>query len=101
MDMTEELQTQIVQTRNLMDRRIKHIQDTLKLHNGDLQLIQEIVNLGRVGGKIMDHISIHVQGVVDKGPIAEIREQYAPRAYVEKEVMKVQNSQRRLADEQK
>ena len=37
----------------------------------------------------MDHISTHVISIVDKGAICEIREQYAPRALVEKEVMKL------------
>lgn len=49
----------------------------------------------------MDHISVHVRGELEKGPIQEIREQYAPRAYVEKEIMKMQNTQRKIMDEQK
>ena len=54
-----------------------------------MKLIDELINLGRIGGKIMDHISNHVINLVDKGPICDIREQYAPRALVEKEVMKI------------
>ena len=30
-----------------------------------------------------------------------MREQYAPRAYVDKEIMKIQNTQRKIMDEQK
>ena len=59
------------------------------LHTNDLLLLEEIINYGRSGGKIMDHISTHVISIVDKGAICEIREQYAPRALVEKEVMKL------------
>lgn len=63
--------------------------------------VAELVNLGRIGGNIMDHISVHVKGELEKGPIQDMREQYAPRAYVDKEIMKIQNTQRKLADEQK
>ena len=49
----------------------------------------------------MDHISVHVKGELEKSSIQEMREQYAPRAYVDKEIMKIQNTQRKIMDEQK
>ena len=39
MEITEELQTSITQTRNQSDRKVKHINETLKLHQNDLMLI--------------------------------------------------------------
>lgn len=67
----------------------------------ELRLMNELTRMARMGGKLMDHITNHVKEVVDKGPIADIREQYAPRAAVEKDIMKVQNAQQKLAQEQK
>lgn len=38
---------------------------------------------------------------IDKGPLQEIRDHYAPRAMLEKEVMKLQNNIRKLTEEQR
>jgi len=47
----------------------------------------------------LDLITENVRESIEKGPIADIREQYTPRAFLEKEILKVQNAQRKLAEE--
>ena len=63
--------------------------------------IQDIVRLGRANGGAIAQISLKVQEDIDKGPIQQIRDQYALRAAVEKEIMKVQNINKRLVEDQK
>lgn len=50
---------------------------------------------------MLAQISMRIQDDVDKGPIAVIREQYALRGAVEKDIMKVQNAQIKIIAEQK
>lgn len=49
--------------------------------------LEELIQMGR-GGRLVEQISDRVKEAVDKGPIAEIREQYAIKAQVEKDIMK-------------
>ena len=57
--------------------------------------------MGSIGGSLLDSVSKHVAAIVDVGPVAQIREQYAPRAYVEKLIMRMENKQKQLTDEQR
>ena len=72
----------------------------MKLMKADLTCLGELIQMGR-GGRLVDQISDRVKEAVDKGPIAEIREQYAIKAQVEKDIMKQQNSLRKLQEELK
>ena len=55
-------------------------------------MFKEFIQMGYAGGSLMDHVAKHVTKMVDVGPIADIRAQFAVRAWVEKEVMKLQNA---------
>mgnify|MGYP000980143610 CR=1 FL=1 len=57
--------------------------------------------MGRMPGGAVAQISIKIQDDMDKGPIQTIRETYALRAAVEKDIMKMQNINKRLVEEQK
>ena len=59
----------------------------MRLMKEELNCLAELVQMGR-GGRLVDQISDRVKEAVDKGPITEIREQYAIKAQVEKDIMK-------------
>ena len=64
--------------------------------------MNELVKMGRnPSSSIVNQISVQIQEDVDKGPITQIREQYAVKAAVERDVVKMQNSIKKLSDEQK
>ena len=52
----------------------------------------DLLKLARMPGSVVGHLSDKIKDDIDKGPIAEIREQYATRGGVEKEILKIQNS---------
>ena len=45
--------------------------------------------MGRTPGGVVAQISLKILDDIDKGPIQQMREQYALRAAVEKDIMKV------------
>ena len=73
----------------------------MKLMDSDLKSIRDIIELGNLPGGAIAQISMRIQDDVDKGPISVIREQYALRGAVEKDIMKVQNAQIKIIAEQK
>lgn len=81
------------------DEKIKSQASAVKLLREDLGFLGELVRMGR-GGRLLGQLEDHIKEAVDKGPLAELRDLYAPRAQVEKDIMKVQNSLRKLQDEQ-
>ena len=61
-----------------------------------------MVNIGRkAGGNSIQAFQELIMDAVDKGPIHEFRETYMPRVLIEKEVMKLENRQRKIESEQK
>ena len=100
MDAQTQLQKLMADYNTEADGKIESQNKNMKLMHGELEYLQDLVKMGR-GGRIVDQICDIVKEAVDKGPITEIREQYAPRAQVEKDIMKVQNQQRKLQDELK
>ena len=48
----------------------------------------------------MEHMSNIIMAQINSGPIKEMREQFCPRALVNKEVMKLQDEIKRLKNEQ-
>lgn len=73
----------------------------MRLLQAELGQIAPLVNMGRQPGGVVAALSLRIQDDVDKGPVAALREQFALRAAVEKDIMKVQNAIRRIAEEQK
>ena len=59
----------------------------MRLLKAELNCLEELVQMGR-GGRLVEQICDRVKEAVDKGPITEIREQYAIKAQVEKDIMK-------------
>lgn len=47
--------------------------------------------MARIPGSLLEHISDRVKEDIVNGPILEIRESFALRAAVEKDIMKVQD----------
>ena len=82
-------------------RNIQSNTDTTRIIQENLDQIQDLIRMGRAPGGALGQISMRVQDDIEKGPIQMIRETYALKGAVEKDIMKVQNVQKRLADEQK
>lgn len=57
--------------------------------------------MGKTGMGVIKMLSMQIQDDVDKGPVQQIRDQYALRGAVEKEVMKLENRQNKILEEQK
>lgn len=70
------------------DEKIKSQNVNMMLMKEDLNYLAELIKMGR-GGRLIEQIEDRMKDAIDKGPIADIREQYALRASVEKDVMKL------------
>lgn len=82
-------------------RNIQSNTDTTRIIQENLDQIQDLIRMGRAPGGALGQISMRVQDDIEKGPIQAIRETYALRAAVEKDIMKVQNVNKRLMEDQK
>ena len=101
MEGLELIEQNFSQFQNEQKRSVQSQNDTTKLLQNDLNQLQELVRFGMMPGGVMSQISMRILDDVDKGPIATVREQFALRSAVEKDVMKLQNFQKKLAEEQK
>ena len=63
--------------------------------------LESLIILGRRagGGNLINALNEHILEAVDKGPIHDMRETYMPRVLIEKEVMKLENRQRKIENE--
>ncbi len=61
----------------------------MRLMQEELRVLNELTRFGAMPGGIMAQLTMRINDEVDKGPIAAIREQYALKSAVEKDIMKV------------
>ena len=66
--------------------------DSVTVLKDNMRSFGDLLKLARLPGSVVGHLSDKIKDDIDKGPIAEIREQYATRGGVEKEILKIQNS---------
>ena len=74
-----------------MERKVRSSNDTIKLLQQELSYVAELTKLGRRPDGVLAEIAVHVLEEVEKGAMAEVRETYALRSTMEKEIMKLQN----------
>lgn len=99
MEQTESLEASVHQLESQTERKIRSQNDNMKLVMKDLKMLDDLVKLAHCAEGVIGQLSLRIQDDIDKGVINELRDQFAQKTAVEKEVMKLQNSQRKIAEE--
>lgn len=89
MEQTESLEASVGHLQTQTERKINSQNDNMKLVMQNLKMLDDLVKLAQCADGVISQLSMRIQDDIDKGVINDLREQFAYKTAVEKEVMKL------------